>query len=70
MKFKKNCTKNILESFIFDRQLFCKSSEKSKKKQFFIFTKFSIFDSKFLENYKADFETETSFGFNRAKTFK
>ena len=39
-------------------------------KKIVIFWKFSIFDSKFLENYITDFQTETSFELSRASALK
>ena len=40
------------------------------RKKIVIFWKFSIFDSKFLENYITDFQTKTSFELHRARAFE
>ena len=40
------------------------------RKKIVIFQKFSIFDSKFLENSITDFQTENSFELSKARTFE
>ena len=47
-----------------------RACEKFFSHKIVIFSKFSIFDSKFLENYISDFQTKICFKRSRAHTFK